>query len=240
MSLPLPIALDVFSTFSGSFWLCLPALISISDPLGSAIIFHQVTEGRSELARRILARKIGINSFIILLSTALLGGYFLRFFGITIDAVRIAGGLVIAVRAWNLLQAPEQNADRKQKEAEQDGRTMALPNGLDAAFFPLTMPFTIGPGCIAVAIALNTVHPHGEKIIGFYAGLVLAITIVSLTIWIAYSSANKIMRMLGRSGTRVFSRMAALVLLCIGVQIVATGVQGLLMPIFQTDIAKKR
>ncbi|MDI2091359.1 MarC family protein [Commensalibacter oyaizuii] len=232
---PLPL-LHALSSVSGSFLLCLPALISIADPLGSSLIFYQVTEERDDDERRILARKIAINSFMILALSALIGEFVLRFFGISIDAVRIAGGLVIAVRAWTLLNAPEQNADRKQKEAEQGGRTMALPNGLDAAFFPLTMPFTIGPGCIAVTIALSSVKPTtgNAAIFSFYNGLLLAIVAVALIIFVTYTFCDKTMRLLGKSRARILSRMAALILLCIGVQIIGTGIQGFLMPIFRT------
>lgn len=228
---PLPL-LHAFSSVSSSFLLCLPALISIADPIGSSLIFYQVTEERSEVERHILARKIAINAFVILCCSAFLGEFVLRFFGISIDAVRIAGGLVIAVRAWTLLAAPEQNADRKQKEAEQGGRTMALPNGLDAAFFPLTMPFTIGPGCIAVAIALSSVRPSAGETLSFYNGFLLSIMTVCLIIFLTYRFCDKTMKVLGKSRARVLSRMAALILLCIGVQIVATGVQGFLLPIF--------
>lgn len=228
--------LQAFTSVSGSFLISLPALISIADPLGSSLIFYQVTEERDAAERKLLARKIAIYAFMILTFSVFIGEFVLRFFGISINAVRIAGGLVIAVRAWTLLNAPEQNADRKQKEAEQGGRTMALPNGLDAAFFPLTMPFTIGPGCIAVAIALSSVRPVGNggaAIFSFYNGLVLAIITVCLIIFITYRFCDKTMKVLGKSRARILSRMAALILLCIGVQIVGTGIQGFLIPIFQ-------
>ncbi|CAI3935173.1 MarC family (MarC) (PUBMED:17954692 [Commensalibacter communis] len=230
-SLPL---LHTFTSISGSFLFAFLALIPIADPLGSCLIFYQVTEEREDAERRILARKIAIYAFIILAFSVFIGEFALRFFGISLHAVRIAGGLVIAVRAWSLLNAPEQNADRKQKEAEQGGRTMALPNGLDAAFFPLTMPFTIGPGCIAVAISLSSYRPAENitKIFNFYGGLLFAIISVCLIILLAYTFCDKIMKVLGKSRARILSRLAALVLLCIGVQIVGTGIQGFLMPIF--------
>lgn len=229
--------LHAFTSVSGSFLFALSALIPIADPLGSCLIFYQVTEEREDAERKLLARKIAIYAFVILAFSIFIGEFVLRFFGISINAVRIAGGLVITVRAWTLLNAPEQNADRKQKEAEQGGRTMALPNGLDAAFFPLTMPFTIGPGCIAVAIALSSVRPtgagNGAAIFSFYNGLILAVVVVCLTIFITYTFCDKIMKVLGKSRARILSRMAALILLCIGVQIVGTGIQGFLIPIFQ-------
>ena len=81
------------------------------------------------------------------------GASLIGFFGVSLSALRIAGGLVVASRAWELLSAPQQCEDRKQAQA-----APAL-GGADVAFFPLTVPFTAGPGTIAVAIALGASRP---------------------------------------------------------------------------------
>lgn len=227
-----PLFLKTLANVSSSFWISLPALISITNPIGLSLIFYQITEERSEQERHLLAKQIAINAFVLLICTAFFGELILEFFGITIDAVRIAGGLVVIVGAWGLLNSAEQRTNHKQKEAEQGGETVALSNGMDAAFFPLTLPFTIGPGCLAVVIALTSVRPVDHKgIFGFYNGLILAIIILCLTIFIAYRYCDKIIKVLGRSKAHIVSRLSALILLCIGVQILATGIQGFLVPI---------
>lgn len=227
-----PLFIHTLTSVSSSFWISLPALFSITNPIGLALIFYQITEGRDEQERHQLAKQIAINAFVILVCTAFFGELILEFFGITIDAVRIAGGLVVAVGAWHLLNSSEQRSNSKQKEAEQGGQTVAMPNGMDSAFFPLTLPFTIGPGCLAVIIALTSVRPIDHKgVLGFYCGLLLAIITLCLIILVSYRYCDKIIDVLGKSKANIVSRFSALILLCIGVQILATGVQGFLIPI---------
>ena len=85
----------------------------------------------------------------------------MSFFGVSIDALRVAGGTVVAVSGWRMLYNPQETEDRKQDHASNAERAKAW--GSDVAFFPLTMPFTTGPGTISVAIALSANRPgdHG-------------------------------------------------------------------------------
>ena len=219
-----------FASVSGAFLLAFPALFSIVNPLGASLIFAEVTDGRSAAERQMLARKVALYGFLILLVSLWIGSTLLAFFGITIGALRIAGGLVVAVRAWSLLQAPEAQEANKERQASQDGRTAAADVS-STAFFPLTMPFTVGPGSISVAIALGAERPDQGGLLNrieFTVGTCLAAALVCLLVWIAYASAPRLVRMLGRSGARIVTRLVALILLCIGVQIVVSGVQEVL------------
>src|SRR5215211_3067879 len=94
-----------------SFLLALSALFSIVNPLGTALIFSQVTAERSHEERAELARRIGVYSAAVMLGALWGGAYILNFFGVSLAALRIAGGLVVASRAWSLLEAPEQNEE---------------------------------------------------------------------------------------------------------------------------------
>src|ERR1700712_2439237 len=138
----------------GAFLLAFPALFSIVNPIGAALIFDQVTSGRTRAERQRMAGKVATYSAIVLLASLWLGGYVLNFFGVSLGALRIAGGLVVAVRAWGLLMPPEVQEERKASSAEP-----AQNLDDDVAFFPLTMPLTTGPGTIAVAIALSSQRP---------------------------------------------------------------------------------
>jgi hypothetical protein len=110
-----------------------------------------------------MAFRIGLYSFAVLLASLWLGGYILNFFGVSLGALRIAGGLVVAVRAWSLLMEPEVHEERKAHQAE------PAQHAADIAFFPLTMPLTTGPGSIAVAIALSSQRPTGTgEPLGFF------------------------------------------------------------------------
>lgn len=202
-----------------SFLLAFPALFSIVNPLAGALIYHQITVDRSHEQRLALARLIGTYSAIVMLVSLWVGASVMSFFGITINALRIAGGLVVAVRAWEMLSAPEQNEDRKQEQAA------PAAGGEDVAFFPLTMPFTTGPGTISVAIALGANRPpSGATFAPFFAGVSAAAVAVAMSVCIAYGAADHIVEWLGRARTRVVTRLSAFLLLCVGVQILLNGV----------------
>jgi multiple antibiotic resistance protein len=214
---PLPVGSVI-----GAFLLAFPALFSIVNPVGAALIFNEVTAGRDSDDRCQLARRIGIYSAVVLLASLWLGGYVLNFFGVSLSSLRIAGGLVVAVRAWTLLMQPEVHEQRKADAAEpaQDGHD-------DIAFFPLTMPLTTGPGTIAVAIALSSQRPSGGSgILAFFGGMSLAAVGIALLVWLCYRWSAGLTALLGPAGARVLSRLVAFLLLCVGVQIMVTGVVG--------------
>jgi multiple antibiotic resistance protein len=205
----------------GAFLLAFPALFSIVNPVGASLIFHQAMMGRDRAERLKLARRIGLYAFLVLLGSLLLGGYILNFFGVSLGALRVAGGLVVAIRAWGLLMDPEEQEDRKASQTEPAQRHE------DVAFFPLTMPFTTGPGSISVAIALSSQRPTEGSAVGFFLGGGLAAAAVALLVWGLYSASGTVLRLLGPSGARVLSRLVAFLLLCIGVQIIASGAENL-------------
>ena len=152
------------------------------------------------------------------------GSYVLALFGISLSALRIAGGVVLSAFAWELLNAPDRRDSRKQEQAAEAGPAD------DAAFFPLTLPFTTGPGTIAVALGAG--HPvSGGDWAAFYAGCSLAAAAMAAVIWLTYSYADCLSDLLGRTGSRTVSRLSAFLLLCIGVQILITGVIGALQPL---------
>jgi multiple antibiotic resistance protein len=208
-----------------SFLLAFPALFSIVNPIGGALIYSQVTLDRSRAERARLAGRVAFYSALVMLVALWGGAYVLNFFGVTLGALRVAGGLVVAVRAWDLLVAPERQEERKEEQAAPAGEAE------DAAFFPLTMPFTTGPGTIAVAIALGSNRPAGMTAAGllpFFGGASAAALALAVVIWIAYRSADRLVALLGRSGARVVTRLAAFLLLCVGTQILINGVDDVL------------
>jgi len=208
--------------FAGSFLLAFPALFSIVNPPGSAIIFAQVLEQRTKAERRRLAARVAIFSAIVLLVSLWVGSYVLSFFGISLGALRLGGGFIVASRAWKLLNAPEESEARKEQQAEPARLTAAV------AFFPLTMPLTTGPGTISVAVSLGSERPSlGHGIFPFMGGASAAALAIAILIWITYRYADSVIAVLGRGGARVLSRLVAFLLLCIGVQIMVNGVEDL-------------
>jgi len=219
-----------FGGAPGAFLLGLPALVSIVNPLGSALIFSQVLSDRSHADRSLLARQVATYSATVLLVSLWAGSAILDFFGVTLSALRLAGGLVVASRAWTLLNAPEQSEARKEQQANP-----ARLSG-DVAFYPLTMPFTTGPGSIAVSIALTSVRPEGgAAYLPFMLGLTASAFAVCGLIWVCYRYADSVIALLGSSGARVVSRLVAFLLLCIGTQIMINGLHDLIPKLFATS-----
>jgi multiple antibiotic resistance protein len=227
-----------------SFVLAFSSLFSIVNPVGSSLIFAQVTALNSHAERLELAKRIGFYAALIMLSTLWAGAPILNFFGVSLAALRIAGGLVVAASAWTLLTAPEAREARKQAEATREpagnaaGNAAGNPVGssvgnlAEIAFFPLTLPFTTGPGTIAVAIALGSNRPApGPDRIGFYVGMSLAALAIAVLVRFTYGSADRVVTWIGPVGARVLGRLFAFLLLCVGTQITVNGVTDVLGPL---------
>jgi multiple antibiotic resistance protein len=207
------------NNFSNAFLLVYAGLFPIVNPIGSAPIFLGLTSGCPEVERNTLARKVAINSILLLAGSMFVGSHLLVFFGITLPVVRIAGGLVLIAFAWKLLQT---GTDADEQRAGAGGRSGAVDS-----FYPLTMPLTVGPGSISVAIALGTQRPAGKleaAELAMLGGAAIAgIFAIALTVYVCYRFAESTIALIGKSGTNVVVRLSAFILLCIGIQILWTG-----------------
>ncbi len=223
-----------FETVLTSFLLALSGLFSIVNPVGSALMFAQITADRSHAERAELARRIGFYAALVMLAALWAGAPILNFFGVSLAALRIAGGLFVAAFAWTMLNAPEAREARKHAEAEPEaGDTLA-----EVAFFPLTLPFTTGPGTIAVAIALGANRPSEPgKLAGFFLGASLAALAIAGLIRLAYGSADRVVTLIGSVRARVLGRLSAFLLLCVGTQITVSGVSDVLGPLIASHRA---
>jgi multiple antibiotic resistance protein len=168
--------------------------------------------------------RVSLYALLVLLGSLWLGGYVLNFFGVSLGALRVAGGLIVTVRAWGLLDQPGVREEHREAAAAAASAT----DRDDIAFFPLTMPFTTGPGSISVAIALSSQRPSAETgVLGFFLGVSLAAAAVAAMTFVAYRFSGRVVALLGDQATRVVSRLVAFLLLCVGVQIISTGVGSL-------------
>jgi multiple antibiotic resistance protein len=208
-------------------------LISIINPLGVAFVFYDRTAALTESERRQIARRVAVNAFVVLLVAFFVGAPVLRFFGISIEALRIGGGLAVAVAGWQMLNAPDMQASGTRHNAAHLNAEAASSK----AFFPLTVPLTTGPGAIATAIAL-TANRAQHKLPTFLLSAVSSVMIsvlVMAVIYLIYSRAARLAHYLGVAGTRVALRVSSFLLLCIGVQIMLTGIQEFLEPIMRSQ-----
>lgn len=204
--------------FANFFLLTYATLFPLISPVGNAPLFLSLTRSRSVAQRNILARRVAINCFFMLLGSMLVGSYVLEFFGISLPVVRLGGGLVVAALGWQLLNSgSSEGADASSSKPASDE--------LDA-FYPYTMPLTVGPGSMSAAIALGSQRPgtfHLSELFVIGPAAVAGIMAVALTIYLCYRYAEGMVRRLGPSGTNVVVRMSAFLLLCIGIQIFWTG-----------------
>jgi len=203
-----------------SFLLVYAALFPIVNPVGLAPIFLSLTSHCTDRERRGLALKVAINGFVLLLCSLLVGSHVLEFFGITLPVLRIAGGMVVTSFGWSLLH----------KGGDIDGGGNASSSEQIDSFYPLTMPLTIGPGSISVAIALGSQRPKGmdwPALIELGGSAIAGLAAVALTIFLCYGFAERIVAVLGKRGADVMMRLSAFILVCIGIQILWNGVSAL-------------
>ena len=196
------------------------ALIPIVNPLGGAPIFLAMTSTYAPHERALLAWRVTLNSFILLLASVATGTYVLEFFGLSVPVVQVGGGLVVSMLGWQLLQDPS-SLDRPSPGKAPSGRSLA--------FYPMTMPLTVGPGSISVAITIGANHPYSVRslLINFSA-TVIGLTLVAASVFVAYRYADRLSRVIGETGMNVLLRLTAFILLCIGVQIFWNGASALL------------
>lgn len=205
--------------------LAVGALLPIVDPLGGAPIFLAMTVGLSSADRSGMAKAVAIDSFLLLMASALVGAYVLDFFGLSIPSVQAAGGIVVCMVAWSLLNSPN-----SPPALERNAAHAMNPDDLtQRAFYPMTMPLTVGPGSISVALTLGANPPTGFRPLLVTAlAHAVGILLVAMGVYLCYRYAEQILRRLGRTGTSVVVRLSAFILLCIGVQICWNGVRGLI------------
>ena len=198
-----------------TFLLVYVGLFPIVNPIGGAPIFLGLTRHCTDKERNSLALRVTFNSFLLLLGSLLVGSYVLEFFGITLPIVRVAGGLVVTATGWNLLQTgseDNQPVDHK-------------PTPPSDAFYPLTMPITVGPGSIAVAITLGSQRPRTDLThIAVLGGAAVAgLIAIAATIYLCYRFSEGTVGALGEDGTDALVRLSAFILLCIGIEIIWNG-----------------
>ncbi len=211
--------------FSSVVTLAVGALLPIVDPLGGAPIYLAMTAGLSSTDRARMAKSVAINSFLLLIASALIGAYVLDFFGLSIPSVQVAGGIIVCLFAWSLLNGPN-----TPPVGDHHARRAADPEDLrQRAFYPMTLPLTVGPGSISVALTLGANPPAGLRQL-LLTGVAHAVGIlfVVLGVYLCYRYADALIRKLGPTGTGVVVRLTAFILLCIGVQICWNGVDALI------------
>ncbi len=200
------------------FFGALISLVVITNPVSKIPLFVSLSAGMTKEQRRQQAKWAGIYSFLIMLVSLLAGNLILAFFGISYGAMRIAGGLVVAMIGQQMLfggQTPNK-------------APLVRRNKEDYSFFPLAMPGIAGPGTIAVVIGFSTEIAEAADtldMIGPFLMTGLAILATSVIAWITLRSSEFCADHIGPSGMTVLSKLMGFFLICIGVQFVGSGIR---------------
>jgi len=207
--------------------LVVAALLPIVNPLGSAPIFLTLTSGLSGQGRSELARMIALNGLILILGSIFIGTHILAFFGISLPVVQVGGGLVVLSTGWNLLRRPDDRESGGKKPCNEEDYSRQ-------AFYPLTLPLTVGPGSISVAIAVGANRKAGsEWSWPLIAGMLLGSLLMALAIYLSYRFAERLATALGDTAMNVIIRLSSFILVCIGVQILWNGLSALLRSVLR-------
>jgi multiple antibiotic resistance protein len=200
------------------------AMFPIVNPIGNTPIFLSLTRGLSEQGRKTLARMVAVNGLILILISIFIGTHILAFFGISLPVVQVGGGLIVISTGWTLLRQSSDDGDKKDGRRECDESDYTRQ-----AFYPLTLPLTVGPGSISVAIAVGANQSEGSQWRwSLIAGMLIGSAVISASIYLSYRFAERIGRVLGESAMNVVIRLSSFILVCIGVQILWNGLSALL------------
>ena len=202
----------------------LSALFSIVNPIGAVPVFLALTANETPQQRLLLVKKASFYIALILIVFFLGGTYILDFFGITVNGMRIAGGIIIMRSGLDLMSYKHEKNRSITKKVKEEAI-----NKNDISFSPLAMPLLAGPGSIALLISISR-----EKT-GFknYSIIILSIISISILVLLVLSVAPRLMKFLGESGSTALSRMMGFISLAIGVQFVANGVTPIMKTILR-------
>jgi multiple antibiotic resistance protein len=196
--------------FFPAFCAAVAALFPLMNPVGNTPIFYSITAGGSDAYRRTQALKTAINVFVILAAFMLLGRYILGMFGLNVDIIKLAGGLVVASVGWQLLNSSPKLDDEAHKEA------CAKP---DVSLSPMALPIMANPGAMSVAISFGVT----SKNVSDYAANLLALAALTLLNYVCLLLGEPLVKRLGRNGMDAFNKILGFLVLGIGVNLISAG-----------------
>lgn len=198
------------------FFLFFVSIFSIVNPFSAIPAYLSLTGDMPGKERRRLTRQAGASVFVILTVSYVAGAGLLRFFGISVPSLRVAGGLLILGMAWSMLQAKMSAAKQTPEEAKEAQEAHERPN---IGVVPLGMPLLAGPGAISVMIIAAG---QTEGLIG-HVQVVGAAFVVAFAAWGILLAADPIGKVLGRTGMNVATRFMGLILAAIAVEFITSG-----------------
>jgi multiple antibiotic resistance protein len=203
--------------------LCFTSLLAIINPLSAAPMYLALTAGYSPRQRRRTLRNAILTAFVVMMVFALLGGAIFQLFGITLDAFRIAGGVIFFGIGMDMLQA-RRTRGKTTEEEEREGMTRT-----EVGVTPLGIPMITGPGAITTVMVLMTrADTHLQQ--GIVFGNILLVVLIS---WLVLALSPGLVRAMGQTGLNVMTRIMGLLVTVIAVQFIVDGLRPILTSIIR-------
>lgn len=181
----------------------------VIDPIGCALIFHGLTANCDRVYLRNMALRSVIISAAIVLLFAFFGEVFLIKLGVSIEALRVAGGLLLFITAFNMVTKGE------------SGKSWESGPEVDISVFPMSIPLLAGPGCLTVTVLLFS----SAQGVGQSLALVVAVIIIYCLALLLLRSASRIKDIIGRTGDNILRRLFGVILAALSVQFIADGIR---------------
>lgn len=191
------------------------AFFAVMNPIANAAVFIGLTSGEDDPARKRIALKSIVTAFCIILFFCVLGKAIFDLFGITLPALRITGGVLIFLVGYHMLHGQPSKLHHPAKDAVDDDSS----GGTSVAISPLAVPILAGPGTIATAMNYSATGSHVEG-----AVTIAAFSALCVITYVAFLSGDRLVRILGRSGMDVVTRLMGLILAVVGTQMLIQGV----------------
>mgnify|MGYP000650472033 FL=1 len=204
--------------------LCFTSFFTLTNPLGTMPVFLTMTNGMNEHERKAIVRRATIVSFITLMVFTFSGQFLFKFFGISSNGFRIAGGFIIFKIGFDMLQARYSNAKLKEEEV----KTYAD----DISITPLAIPMLCGPGAIANAIMLM----DDASTFALKGTLIGIIALVYFITFLILQASTRLVRILGETGNNVMMRLMGLILMVIAVECFVSGLKPILIDILREAV----
>ena len=201
--------------------LCFTSFFTLTNPLGTMPVFLTMTNGMNDHERKAIVRRATIVSFITLMVFTFSGQFLFKFFGISSNGFRIAGGFIIFKIGFDMLQARYSNAKLKEEEV----KTYAD----DISITPLAIPMLCGPGAIANAIMLM----DDASTLSLKGTLIGIIAFVYFITFLILQASTRLVRILGETGNNVMMRLMGLILMVIAVECFVSGLKPILIDILR-------
>lgn len=201
--------------------LCFTSFFTLANPLGTMPVFLNQTEGCTEDERKAIAKKSTIVAFFTLVIFAFFGRYIFHIFGVSTDAFRIAGGIIIFKIGYDMLQAHITHIKLNETERKIQHYTDNI------AITPLAIPMLCGPGSIANGIVLM----EDAETAWYKVAMIVSIALVYLITFLILRASNKLYKLLGETGSNVMMRLMGLILMVIAVECMISGLKPVLSSI---------